>query len=62
MKRTALMKQVREIAKSQGAEVELREGGSHTVVRVAGRQATVPRHREINELTAKAILKTLKGE
>lgn len=36
--------------------MEIREGGSHTVIRIGDRQSAVPRHREINELTARAII------
>lgn len=59
MKRTDLMKRLRKIAKAEGVEVETREGGSHTVVKIGERQTTVPRHNEINEITAKAILKQM---
>lgn len=38
-----------------------RQGGSHEVWTNGIRVTTVPRHREINELTAKAILRTAKG-
>lgn len=35
----------------------VREGGSHTVYERNGKIEMVPRHREINELLAKAIIK-----
>ncbi len=53
MKRTDLMKKLQEIG-----EVELvREGGQHTIYRVGGNLVSVPRHREMNELTAKGIIR-----
>ncbi|MCG8150317.1 hypothetical protein GUY44_07490 [Pimelobacter simplex] len=61
MKRTDLMKRLRKIAKSQGETVEIREGGSHTVVKIGSRQTTVPRHNEVNEITAKAIIKHMEA-
>ena len=60
MKRRDLMKHLAAEAKRHGLEVEVvREGGSHTVIRIGDKQTTVPRHSEINEITAKAILKTM---
>ncbi len=35
----------------------VREGGSHTVYARNGKIEMVPRHREINEMLAKAIIK-----
>lgn len=56
------MKQIAEIAKVSGATILITEGGSHTRVQLGDRVTYVPRHAEINELTAKAILKQAKGE
>ena len=40
---------------------DLVEGGNHTKVYYKGRRITeIPRHNEVNELTAKAIIKDLK--
>jgi mRNA interferase HicA len=53
MKKTDLEK----ILKKLGAGF-LREGGSHEVwISKSGKKFTIPRHREINEVTAKKILK-----
>jgi hypothetical protein len=50
--------QLHELAVVKGAEVVMvREGGSHSVFGVAGLNIYIPRHREINEETAKAILR-----
>ncbi len=38
----------------------LREGGSHEVWSNGTKSVTIPRHREINEYTAKAIIKQAK--
>lgn len=61
VKRRDLLKQLRALAKANGVEYHEIEGGSHTKVEFGGRQTTVPRHNEINEITAKAILKHMKG-
>lgn len=59
MKRRDLMKKLDRIAKAAGEELEIREGGRHTVVRVGDKQTAVPRHGEINEITARKILKEM---
>ncbi|GGK53662.1 hypothetical protein GCM10011591_26850 [Nocardia camponoti] len=50
-----------EIAKVQGGTLELTEGGSHTKAKIGERQTVIPRHSEVNEMTAKAIIKHMKG-
>ena len=60
VKRTELMKQLRKIAKEKNQPYMETEGGSHTKVEIGDRKATVPRHNEINELTARGILKHMK--
>ena len=52
MKRRDLIKML----ESHGFRV-VRDSGEHTIYRHTGRIVQVPRHREINELTARAILK-----
>ncbi|WP_218000066.1 hypothetical protein [Janibacter anophelis] len=42
-----------------GLRLEIREGGSHTKVSIGERSSVVPRHSEINEMTALAILKQM---
>ena len=59
MKRRDLLKKIERIAKEAGETVDYREGGSHTVVKFGDKQTVVPRHAEINEITAKKILKQL---
>lgn len=46
-------------AKARGLEVIVTEGGSHTKVTLGSRRTVIPRHSEINELTAKAIMRQL---
>jgi mRNA interferase HicA len=58
MTRTELLKKLAQI----GPLEFVREGANHTLYRVNGNPVTIPRHREINELTAKAILKDAKGD
>jgi mRNA interferase HicA len=59
MKRRELMKKIADHAKASGLDIVLTEGGSHTKIAVGGVKAVVPRHSEINEITAKAILKQI---
>jgi mRNA interferase HicA len=57
VKKRDLIAAARKVAGARGYGFELlRQGGSHEVWQVAGRRITIPRHREINELTARAIL------
>lgn len=57
MKRTDLLKKLREAAKANNLAIREDEGANHTKVTIGSVMVTVPRHREINELTAKGILK-----
>jgi len=59
MKRKDLLKRVRSYAKANGWEFEIVEGVNHTRIRVGDRATVVPRHNEINEITAKHILKQI---
>ena len=51
------MKTLSAIAKDRGEEIVIREGGSHTKVRIGDSFTVVPRHKEIKEATARTILK-----
>ncbi|OMC43097.1 hypothetical protein A5742_30085 [Mycolicibacterium fortuitum] len=63
MKRTDLLKQLRKEAKAQGLAYWEEEGAKHTHVHFGDdKKTTVPRHNEINEHTAKGILKYMRGE
>jgi mRNA interferase HicA len=62
VKRAELLKQLRRLAKDRGVKFEVTEGGSHSKVWLGERFVIVPRHREINELTAKGILRDAKDD
>ena len=57
MKRRDLLKALRAQAKASGLHNREEEGANHTKVWIGDEQTVVPRHTEINEITAKAILK-----
>jgi len=58
VRRTELLKALRKLARAHAVDLELlREGGAHSVYRCGPAQFTVPRHTEINENTARAILR-----
>lgn len=59
MKRRDLLRQLRRMARDRGVDYVEREGGRHSVVCVGEAMVTVPRHREINEMTARNILRTV---
>ena len=61
MKYRLLKKLIVEHAREQGLDVEWLEGASHTKVRVGTLQTTIPRHSEVNEITAHSILRYLFG-
>lgn len=62
MNRKELLKKVIRAAKAKGLNLEMREGGSHTRLRVGNTYTTIGRHNEIPERTAEKILKQLEGE
>lgn len=59
MRRRDLLRTLADWATSQHLTMTTTEGGSHTKVRIGDRQTVVPRHAEINEITAKQILKQM---
>ena len=57
MKKRDLIKQLRVIARESGLEFGLvREGRNHEIWSIGSDRLVIPRHREINERTAQAIL------
>lgn len=62
MKRTELIKRINRIAKQQQQNAIYTEGCKHTHLRLGDKQTTIPRHNEINELTARGIIKYLEGK
>lgn len=61
MKRGELVRRINKLAKAKGLTATYTEGGSHTKVQLGGLQTTIPRHSEINEMTARGILRYLEG-
>jgi mRNA interferase HicA len=60
VKRRELLKRIRSAAQPKGLGVDVvREGANHTIFRVGSVEFPVPRHSEINEYTARAIMKDL---
>jgi mRNA interferase HicA len=58
MKRRDLVRQVRLMARASGVTFDLaRHGSRHDVFRVGDLLVVVPRHNELNELTAQGILR-----
>lgn len=61
MKRIDLLREIRRL--TRGLDVTLREGGGHTKVLINGKLVTtVPRHREVNEHTAREVVKDVVTE
>jgi mRNA interferase HicA len=62
MKRTVLIRRIGKAAKRTGAAWTLvRQGGNHEIWSCASTMVTIPRHREINELTAQGIMGDLEA-
>lgn len=58
MKRRDLIKALADIAEEKGvAFVWVREGGSHSVYRFGSANVAIPRHADINERLARAIIR-----
>jgi len=45
------------IAKKNGRQIVFTEGGSHTKARIGTHSIAIPRHNEIGEMLARAIIK-----
>lgn len=60
MRRRELVKKINKYAKANGLDVNFDQGKNHTKVTLGttGR-SVIPRHNEINELTARAIFRQL---
>jgi mRNA interferase HicA len=60
VKRIALIGKIYRAATTEGKEFALiREGANHSIFQCGGRRVVIPRHREINEQTARAIMRDL---
>lgn len=53
------MKKLAAHAKSLDVPMVVTEGGSHTKVVIGDKRTVIPRHGEVNEITAKQILKQM---
>ena len=63
MKRRELLNTLAKVAKTNGTTFDfVREGGGHSVYRINGTNIIIPRHNEINERTAKSIIKQAEKE
>lgn len=58
-RRIALLKEIRRFARSEGLTLDITEGANHTKVHVGKRRTVIPRHTDINELTARSIRRQL---
>lgn len=58
MKRRDLLRALRLSAKEAGVDLAIvRNGASHDIYRLGDLVITIPRHNELNEMTARGILK-----
>jgi mRNA interferase HicA len=63
VKRRDLLGRIAKAAAEAGVEFGLvREGGQHSVYRCGALRLTVPRHTEVNEITARSIMRHLEAE
>jgi len=63
VRQVELKTRIRRAAETRGITWRLvRQGGRHEVWTFGRTKITIPRHREINEITAQAIFKTLESE
>jgi mRNA interferase HicA len=61
VKRVDLLKRAKRAAAKNGHTFTfVRPGGKHDIYVAGGQEVSVPRHREINELTAASILDTVR--
>ncbi|MCI0383463.1 hypothetical protein [Streptomyces sp. CNQ085] len=62
MRKSTLIKELRQIAASKDADLVLaRQGAKHEIYTLRGVSLPVPRHREIAEGTARALIKAAEG-
>lgn len=63
MKRDELIRKIRKAASKEGVTFDLeREGAKHSIFRCGSQQVSIPRHREINEITARSIMADLQDQ
>ena len=54
------MRELQRIAKERGVTFRVEEGGSHTIVWIGKKRQSVPRHREVDEWLARAIIRSVR--
>jgi hypothetical protein len=60
MKRTVLLDLIAAAAREHGVTfLFIREGGNHEIWALDGRPIPIPRHREVDEMTTRRILRDL---
>jgi len=60
VKRAELIRKITAAAVGVDTDFTLiREGGSHSIFRCGPQNVVIPRHREINEITARGIMRDL---
>lgn len=57
VKRNDLLRRLAAIARQRGEALTLVEGGHHTKARIGATLLIVPRHKDINEIAAKSIIR-----
>ena len=63
MKRRDLLARIQVAARDRGRRWDLtRQGAAHELWSLDGHMVTIPRHREINESTARSIMRELETE
>jgi mRNA interferase HicA len=60
MKQSELLRRIARAARSAGVSFSfVRHGGKHDVYSFGGQQVFIPRHADVNEMTARSILRDL---
>ncbi|MGH3313095.1 MAG: type II toxin-antitoxin system HicA family toxin [Streptomyces sp.] len=63
MKHRDLIAKIRKAARLHGVSFEkIRQRGSHEMWRCGTTQVVIPKHNEVNEITAESVCKTLEAE
>lgn len=63
MKRTALIRSIRDQARAAGLDLILvREGREHAIWQVGAAKVSIPRHREISPGVTRKVLKAIEDE
>jgi mRNA interferase HicA len=63
MRRGALLREIGRAARRQSVTwVLIRQGGKHEIWRCGATDVVIPRHAEINDLTARGITRALEDE